>query len=79
MIIRMLAIALAVSAAASAFAQESAQDVEVQALRKYCEPDIRRLCPTVQPGQGRIKACLKKHKQEMSVGCAMALKELKNK
>ncbi|QFY41671.1 hypothetical protein F6R98_02720 [Candidatus Methylospira mobilis] len=79
MIFRAIVISLAVSAPASAFAQESAPDTEMQALRKYCEPDIKRLCPAVQPGQGRIKACLMQHKQEMSVGCAMALKELKKK
>ena len=45
---------------------------------KYCKPDVERLCPGVEPGGGRIVACLKAHKMGMSVGCAMALKKMKS-
>ncbi len=45
---------------------------------KYCKPDVERLCPGVEPGGGRIVACLKAHKMDMSVGCAMALKHMKS-
>jgi hypothetical protein len=45
---------------------------------KYCKPDVERLCPGVEPGGGRIVACLKAHKMDMSVGCAMALKKMKS-
>jgi hypothetical protein len=41
--------------------------------------DIERLCPNVGPGGGRMKACLMKHKEQMSVGCAQALQKLKKK
>jgi Cysteine rich repeat len=43
----------------------------------YCKSDMARLCPGVQPGGGRIMACLKAHKMEMSVGCAKALQKMK--
>jgi hypothetical protein len=43
----------------------------------YCKSDVARLCPGVEPGGGRIVACLKEHKMEMSVGCAKALKKMK--
>jgi hypothetical protein len=39
--------------------------------------DVERLCKGVEPGGGRIKDCLKTHENEMSVGCAKALQELK--
>jgi hypothetical protein len=45
---------------------------------KYCKPDVERLCPGVEPGGGRIVACLKAQKMDMSVGCAMALKKMKS-
>jgi cysteine rich repeat protein len=59
-----------------AFAQ-SKMDAEMEALRRYCRPDVERLCPSVQPGGGRIKSCLMAHKDEVSVGCAKALQGLK--
>ena len=43
----------------------------------YCKADMQRLCPGVQPGGGRIIACLKEHKMEVSVGCAKALQKMK--
>ena len=60
-------------------AEESGLQREIEALRTYCGPDIERLCPAVEPGGGRIKECLKQHEKEMSVGCAEALKKLKEK
>jgi hypothetical protein len=50
---------------------------EMQALRTYCMADVQRLCAGVQPGGGRIKACLMANKEQMSVGCAEALQKLK--
>jgi hypothetical protein len=61
-----------------AFAEPPSRlDGEMEALRTYCRADVERLCPKVQPGGGRIKACLMEHKNEMSVGCAKALQGLK--
>jgi hypothetical protein len=44
-----------------------------------CKADAERICPGVVPGGGKIVACLKQHKDEVSVGCAKALKALKAK
>ena len=44
---------------------------------KYCKADVARLCPGVQMGGGRIIACLKEHKMEISVGCGKALQAMK--
>lgn len=41
--------------------------------RAACDPDIQKLCPTVQPGGGRILACLKQHKDQVSDGCKQAV------
>jgi len=44
-----------------------------------CKADAEKICAGIAPGDGRIIACLKLHKDEVSVGCAKALKELKAK
>jgi hypothetical protein len=45
----------------------------VAAARVACETDIQRLCTGVQPGGGRILACLKQHKEQVSDGCKQAV------
>jgi Cysteine rich repeat len=40
---------------------------------RACRPDIRQFCGDVPPGQGRIKACMKAHLQELSEPCKEAL------
>jgi len=44
----------------------------------YCKADAERLCPGVEPGGGKIVACLKEHKEEVSIGCAKAIKKMKS-
>ena len=44
-----------------------------QAVLRACKPDIARFCSQVPPGQGRIKACMKEHLQELSVPCKEGL------
>jgi cysteine rich repeat protein len=44
-----------------------------------CNADAERICPGVAPGGGKIIACLKQHKDEVSFGCAKALKAMKTK
>ena len=38
-----------------------------------CKGDIEKLCPSVQPGGGRIGECLKAHRDQLSVGCKRAI------
>jgi hypothetical protein len=61
------------SLAAAVFAQSN----QIQQAMRYCRQDMERLCPGVPPGGGRIVRCLKAHKMEMSVGCAMTLRRMK--
>jgi hypothetical protein len=41
--------------------------------RVACAADVQRLCPNVPQGGGRIIACLKQHKDEVSQGCKQAI------
>jgi hypothetical protein len=44
-----------------------------------CNSDAEKICHGIAPGAGKIIACLKQHKDELSVGCTKALKALKAK
>ena len=76
--LRHLAIASALSLAALASAGSGALAQEAAAMR-YCKADVARLCPGMQSGGGRIVACLKAHKEEISIGCGKALQAMKAK
>src|SRR3954451_20119279 len=44
----------------------------------YCKADTERLCQGVRPGGGRLEECLTAHENDISVGCAKELKQLKS-
>ena len=48
-----------------------------QAAQHPCVDDAKRLCPGVQPGQGRIAACLKVHKDQLSQACNARIAEFR--
>lgn len=73
---KLMIVALSISYAVSANAS-SHESEEIEQLKEYCAPDVKRLCPDVSYGDGAVKTCLKKNKNELSVGCAEALKKLK--
>src|SRR5690349_17829559 len=41
--------------------------------RAACASDVQKLCAGVQPGGGRILACLKQHKDQVSDTCKSAV------
>jgi predicted outer membrane protein len=43
-----------------------------QAMRQACAPDAATFCKDVQPGGGKIMACLREHRTELSAGCQAA-------
>ena len=53
----------------------SAQEGGLFATERDCATDIKSLCAGVQPGGGRILACLQQHVAagELSVGCSTIL------
>ena len=71
-----VAATLSILALAASAPNALAQQAEAM---KYCKADVARLCPGVQMGGGRIIACLKEHKMEVSVGCAKAIQAMKGK
>ena len=46
-----------------------------QQAGKPCAGDIKTLCAGIQPGEGRIKACIKSHMAEVSDPCRDAMSQ----
>jgi hypothetical protein len=46
-------------------------------LLKACTTDVEKLCKGIVPGGGKIAACLQKHENQVSVGCAKAILKAK--
>jgi hypothetical protein len=46
---------------------------EAEGYKHTCIEDMKRVCPTVQPGDGRILQCLQEHEQDLSEGCYQSL------
>ena len=44
-------------------------------VRSACAEDFKALCPNVKPGGGRVKSCIKEHKDQLSTACKSALAE----
>lgn len=72
------AIALSVASAA-AFAETAPTTTPAGPsadVRQACKADVETLCKGIQPGGGRIAACLKEKKDQVSVGCKAAIAEM---
>jgi hypothetical protein len=54
-------------------AHESPSHEGMKDVRAACQGDVKKLCPGVQPGGGRLIACLKEHQDEVSDGCKEAI------
>ena len=67
---RRLTLLLVVGAAA---AVQPALAQDMAAIRAACAEDARKLCAGVEPGGGRVVACLKEHKDSLSDGCKQAV------
>jgi hypothetical protein len=55
-----------------AFAQQPPQETKKEVVQA-CENDIKKFCSKVQPGEGRIENCLKKHQKGVSAQCKQAV------
>jgi cysteine rich repeat protein len=50
-----------------------AQDAPPAGAREACKPDMQKFCADVKPGGGRIIACLRDHKDQLSQACSDAM------
>ena len=67
-------LAIAATAPSGAVAQVPPQmRSEAMSLMQLCHGDYDRLCSGVQPGGGRILACLQTHANQLSASCGQAM------
>jgi hypothetical protein len=76
-----LKVAFAVFLITLAFASGSAiaDDPGKGAVRQACQADYKTFCTGVQPGGGRIVACLQQNFDKLSPGCQQALTAAKGR
>ncbi|HET8869331.1 MAG TPA: cysteine rich repeat-containing protein [Aquabacterium sp.] len=48
-------------------------------MQGACKADVEQFCKDVKPGEGRLAACLKEHKEEVSQPCKDAVKSAAEK
>ncbi|MCY1669086.1 hypothetical protein [Rhizobium sp. SL86] len=53
-----------------------AMRAKAQTVARDCRTDIRTLCARVEPGEGRIAACLRDNREKLSPPCGAALSDL---
>jgi Cysteine rich repeat len=63
--------------AATAVAQAQQDSSNRQMIRQACDADYHSLCAGVQPGGGRIVACLQQNSSRLSPDCREALQAAK--
>jgi hypothetical protein len=69
---RRLVLVLIVSSAGAELSGVVHAQAAIDALRAACADDAQKLCSGVQPGGGRILACLKQHEDSLSGKCKQA-------
>jgi Cysteine rich repeat len=69
---RKLTLLLVVSAATAVQSAQADNQPSLAAIQAACAGDAQKLCAGVQPGGGRIIACLKEHKDALSDQCKQA-------
>lgn len=84
MTLRSLALAAAIlvglSTAAAAQSQPSPEmRAQARAVMQACRADIQKHCPGVQPGGGRIGACLQQHAAQLTQPCRDGLAAIAQK
>jgi hypothetical protein len=67
-----LMLSLTIASVSVAAPQAAQSGDQLAAIRAACADDAQKYCATVQPGGGRIVACLKEHKDSLSDKCRQA-------
>jgi hypothetical protein len=47
---------------------------EGREAKAACQPDVEKFCGGVQPGEGRVIACLQQHQADLSPSCSSQMK-----
>lgn len=47
----------------------AAGKARMERVKEACKPDVEKFCQGVNPGEGRIAACLKSHDSELAPAC----------
>jgi hypothetical protein len=47
------------------------------ALTKSCSEDVKKLCPTAQPGSREMRMCLFQNRDDLSADCAKAFSQMR--
>lgn len=68
-LITTLSLALASLLASSAMAADAAATTTGKPDLSACKADAEKLCPGIEPGGGRLKACFKEHRKDLSSEC----------
>jgi len=64
-----LSLFLALAALAAPAAMAADAPAKGDAGFSACKTDLDKLCPGTKPGDGRVKACFKEHKDQLSAEC----------
>jgi hypothetical protein len=59
----------------AAQAQDAPSAPQATPVREACAADFKKFCPDVQPGGGRMRACIAEHRDDLSQGCRDALQQ----
>lgn len=62
-----------------AVAQLDRAIADITYFANECGNDLKQYCANIQPGEGRVLACLDKNKAKISQRCTQALKDMKMK
>jgi len=73
-----LAVKIAAPSGGSEDAARAARLAEARAaVNKSCGEDIKKLCPTAQPGSREMRMCLFQNRDDLSAGCSKAFSQMR--
>lgn len=53
--------------------------VKLAAVKMACQSDVKKNCPDILPGGGRVEACIKDHFADMSAACKETISQAAGK
>jgi len=78
-LIASLAVLAATALPLAALAADATTTKPARAELSACKTDAAKLCPGIEPGGGRLKACFKEHRKELSAECKSEMKTMRQR